>query len=374
MLHARPVTVFFMVVFVLVGLLLARLLGVFLGAIVLAAALASLSLPVQAFVERRVRSRRVAALLTTALLVVCVVAPMALLVVSLGRQGYNVYLASREISLAEEVRSLLTSEHPVAVQLRRGAGLLGMDTSPAGVVEASASVLTQVGVFFSEQIGGLAANALSLLLDFVVMTLLVFTFLAEGTRLKRWVMELSPLPSDEEEELIRRFGLIGRAVFLGNGVSGLLQGVLGGVGFMVAGLGNSLLWGSVMGFLALLPVAGASMVFVPAAGWLFVQGRTGAAVAFLAWNLAYVGVVEYVLKPKLIGGSSRMNSVFVFISILAGLKLFGLLGLFYGPLFVAMFLALAELYLARYRHAIHGTVQAPTVAPEPETPLLEPAP
>lgn len=365
--HARPVTVFFMVVFVLVGLLMARLLGVFLGAIMLAAALASLSLPVQSFLQRKVGSRRLAALLTTAILVVCVVAPLSGLVVSLGRQGYDVYLASREVSLAEEVRALFVSEHPVAVQLRRGALLLGMDTSPEGVVDASASVLTQVGVFFSEQIGGIAANTLSLFLDFVVMTLLVFTFLAEGPRLKRWVMELSPLPSDEEEELIRRFGLIGRAVFLGNGVSGLLQGLLGGLGFMVAGLGNSLLWGSVMGFLALLPVAGASVVFVPAAGWLLVQGRTGAAVAFLIWNLAYVGLVEYVLKPKLIGGSSRMNSVFVFISILAGLKLFGLLGLFYGPLFVAMFLALAELYLARYRHAIHGTPPLPL---EEETPAV----
>lgn len=371
--HARPVTVFFMVVFVLVGLLMARLLGVFLGAIMLAAALASLSLPVQSFLQRKVGSRRLAALLTTAILVVCVVAPLSGLVVSLGRQGYDVYLASREVSLAEEVRALFVSEHPVAVQLRRGALLLGMDTSPEGVVDASASVLTQIGVFFSEQIGGIAANTLSLFLDFVVMTLLVFTFLAEGPRLKRWVMELSPLPSDEEEELIRRFVLIGRAVFLGNGVSGLLQGLLGGLGFMVAGLGNSLLWGSVMGFLALLPVAGASVVFVPAAGWLLVQGRTGAAVAFLIWNLAYVGVVEYVLKPKLIGGSSRMNSVFVFISILAGLKLFGLLGLFYGPLFVAMFLALAELYLARYRHAIHGPPEPLPVEEENPGVALEPS-
>lgn len=353
--RSRPVTVFFMLVFTVSALLLGRLLWEFLTPIMLAGALASLSVPILARLTRWLDGRkRLAAGLTTALIVVCVIAPIAVLVVSLSQQAYGIYLDTRVVSMTERLRQLLESDSQIAEKARRAAELMGVDASPQGLVEASAAGLKAVGLWVYDQLRGVAANTVSLLLDFVVMVLLVFTFLSEGSRLKRWLMELSPLPTSEEEELLTRFALIGRAVFLGNGVSGLLQGVLGGVGFAMVGLGHALLWGTVMGFLALLPIAGASMVFVPAAAWLALQGHTPTAIGFLAYNLIYVGLVEYVLKPRLIGSSSRMNSVFVFVSILAGLKLFGLIGIFYGPLFVAMFLTLSEMYLTRYQHAIHG--------------------
>lgn len=353
--RSRAVTIFFMIVFTISALVLGRLLWVFLSPIVLAAALASLSLPIQARLQRWLKGRKpLAAGLTTAVIVVCVIAPVAVLVVSLSQQAYGVYLDTRIVSMTERLRQLLESDSQFAEKARKVAQLLGIDASPEGLVEASSDGLKAAGLYVYDQLRGLAANTVSLLLDFVVMVLLVFTFLSEGSRLKRWLMDLSPLPTNEEEELVTRFVLIGRAVFLGNGVSGLLQGVLGGIGFAVVGLGHGLLWGTVMGFLALLPIAGASMVFVPAAVWLGIQGQTPTALGFLAYNLIYVGLVEYILKPRLIGSSSRMNSVFVFVSILAGLKLFGLIGIFYGPLLVAMFLTLSQMYLTRYRHVIHA--------------------
>lgn len=365
MMRPKSVTVFFMVVFTVVALLMARLLFVFVGAIMLAGALASLSLPVHKRIERALGRKKLAAGITTGLIVFLVVGPLLTLVVSLSQQAYSIYLDTRGVPVSAHLQRLLESDGAMADRARRALQFAGIDTTPEGLVDETNRALKSLGFFVYERLRGVAANAVPLVFDFVVMTLLVFTFLTEGGRLKRWLMELSPLPAEEEEQLFHRFALIGRAVFLGNGLSGVLQGALGAIGFVVVGLGHAVLWGTVMGFLALLPIVGASAVFVPAAIWLALQGQTGTAIAFLAYNLVYVGLVEYVLKPKLIGGSSRMNAVFVFISILAGLNLFGLLGLFYGPLFVAMFLALADLYLTRYRASVLGPEFDPaTVTPD----------
>ena len=107
-----------------------------------------------------------------------------------------------------------------------------------------------------------------------------------------------------------------------------------------------------MGFMAFLPIIGASIVFLPATIILFLQGKSGIALGYLAYNLCYSSMIEYVVKPRVIGKEMSMNPLLVFIGILGGLKLFGLLGVIYGPLIMTIFLTLAELYRMEYKEAM----------------------
>jgi predicted PurR-regulated permease PerM len=143
-----------------------------------------------------------------------------------------------------------------------------------------------------------------------------------------------------------------RAVIWGNGLSGVIQGILGGLGFFLFGLGSPILWGTVIGFMAFLPIIGASVVFVPAALLLLIQGKGSTALGYLAFNACYSAIIEYLVKPRLIGKGMRMNPILVFIGILGGIKLFGILGVVYGPLIITIFLTLAELYRLEYKHAM----------------------
>jgi predicted PurR-regulated permease PerM len=141
---------------------------------------------------------------------------------------------------------------------------------------------------------------------------------------------------------------MGRAVILGNVLSGTIQGILGGFGFFFFGLGSPFLWGTVIGFMAFLPIIGASVIFIPTTVILLLQGHTGIAVGYLAYNMFYSSIMEYFIKPRLIGKGMRMNPVLVFIGILGGIKLFGILGIIYGPLIITIFITLAEIYRLEY--------------------------
>jgi predicted PurR-regulated permease PerM len=177
----------------------------------------------------------------------------------------------------------------------------------------------------------------------------LFTLFVEGDKIKAWVFDLSPLPADEEQRLFNQFRAMSRAVFFGNGLASLMQGIMGGLGFALFGIGPGTLWGAVIGILAFLPIVGASIVFLPVTVWLLISGDYGLALGFFVYNFAYAFALEYVVKPRLISGRMQTNAVLIFLGIVAGLSLFGIVGIFYGPLIVTMFLALAEIYRDHYR-------------------------
>jgi len=375
MTRPRHVTVLFLIVLFATLLMVGRLLWTFIGAIVLALVLVALFQPLQLRLERLFRGRtRPAAAVTTLLIVNGVVVPVALFAVALSRQAYDLYLASRSGPVLAEVVGIFSGNSALAVRARELLSSLGIEPRPGELEQLLGDLAKQLGLKLYQQISGLAANLATVALHFAVMVILVFSLLVFGDRLKAYLMDLSPLPDDEEEALIDRFKMISRAVFLGNGAASLLQGICGGLGFAMFGLGSAVLWGAVIGFLAFLPIVGASVVFLPATGFLLLRGEIGTALVFLAYNGLYVAALEYGLKPKLIGGGSQMNAVLVFIGIVSGLSVFGILGIFYGPLLITMFLALVEIYKGHYRSAPVGagatpaaSADAPTAASTAET-------
>jgi predicted PurR-regulated permease PerM len=101
--------------------------------------------------------------------------------------------------------------------------------------------------------------------------------------------------------------------------------------------------------MAFLPIIGASVIFVPATIILLLQGYGGMAIAYLVYNMVYSSFIEYLAKPRLIGQGMHMNSLLVFIGIIGGIKLFGILGIIYGPLIITIFITLAEIYRLEYK-------------------------
>jgi predicted PurR-regulated permease PerM len=370
---SRFVTGLFLLVFALSLALLLRMMLVFFTSVVLALVLASLFWPVFERVLAKVQGRRpLAAGLTLALVVAVVVVPVVAVLTSLSAEAVALYQkTSKDQELIAHMRALLSGDNPVVVQARELAARLGVDLSPASLGEHAASLGRGVGLFLYEQLGGLAQNAVALVLHFGMMLILLFAFFAEGPRLKAYLLDLSPLPDEEEEMLADRFSAISRAVFLGNGLASALQGAIGGLSFYLFGIGSGILWGSMIAFFAFLPMVGGSVVLLPAAAYLLLTGKTGLAVGFLLFNAVQVGVLEYVVKPRFISGPSNLNGILVFFGVVSGIALFGLLGLFYGPLIVTMFLTLAEIYRAHYRDWLLD-VRAPAPAAEPPPALEEP--
>ena len=133
-----------------------------------------------------------------------------------------------------------------------------------------------------------------------------------------------------------------------NGLGGIIQGVLAGIGFWIAGIPSIILWTVVMTFLAFIPLLGISIVYVPAVIYIFLKGKTAAAVILFIYCTAVALIVENWFKPRFIGQRIKINSLFVLFCIIGGMSYFGIPGIFYGPIIGIVFLTLVELYHAHY--------------------------
>lgn len=350
--NSRFVTALFLVVLVGSVFLMVRLLAVYLAAIIMAGVLVSLfAVPFSRLNALLGGRRQIAAVIMALVIALLVMLPIVLVLVSLSFEVVAVYerAARSETTFIGKALELVQENSALMLRLEQLGQQFGVDLSAGAIRGHAATAATRLAAAVYDQVSGVATNILRLVLNFGLMVVVIFALYSEGPALKAYLLDLSPLPDEQEEELVGQFKSISRAVFLGNGMASMLQGVMGGVGFYAWGLGSGVLWGSAMAFFAFLPIVGAALVYVPAGLVLGFEAGWGTALGFLLYNAAYVAVLEYGLKPRLIGGHSSMNGVLVFIGILAGLKLYGILGLFYGPLIITIFLSVAEIYKIEYR-------------------------
>ncbi|MCH2108531.1 MAG: AI-2E family transporter [Polyangiaceae bacterium] len=198
----------------------------------------------------------------------------------------------------------------------------------------------------------IVSDMLAISVHLATIMVMVFYMLVDGRQLKAFLFQLSPLPDDEDALMVETFRKVSRGVIVGNGLGSLIQGVLGGLAMWVVGFQSPVFWGAIMTLFAFLPLVGIAVVALPASAFLFMDGQTGDAIGFLAFCLLQGIFVENVVKTKLMGSAMRMHDLLVFMSILGGLAVFGVIGFVYGPLFVLLFRTLYDLYDQRYRPRI----------------------
>ena len=340
----------FLVFFICSLVLLLRLFWTYVSAIVLALLLASVFYPLYSWVTKVLRERELLASLSMTLFILLIlVIPVGWFIGTLSNEAFDFYQrSSNEVSL-KHIQDIIENDPVWAERFKKLGKMTGLTITPETVEELASSIGKKVGLFLYSQIRSVASNLLSFLIHFFLMMMTIFYLFRDGPRLKDYLVQLMPVPKEQLEKVVSKFQEMGSAIIVGNGMSGIIQGVCGGFGFFFFGLGSPFLWGTVITFMAFLPIVGATAVFVPATVFIMLTGNTGLGLGFLIYNLCYSSIVEYLVKPKLIGKGMQMNSLLVFIGILGGLKLFGILGIIYGPLIMTIFLTLAEIYRLEYK-------------------------
>ncbi|HEX8143019.1 MAG TPA: AI-2E family transporter [Pyrinomonadaceae bacterium] len=197
---------------------------------------------------------------------------------------------------------------------------------------------------------------------FVIFTM--YYLFRDGDKIMRALPEMLPLERAQSEAIFARTRDVIGASLYGVLVIAMIQGALGGLAFWVLGLPSAIVWAVVMAFLSMIPMAGAFIVWVPAAIYLAVTGHWGKALVLVAWGTLVIGTIDNFLRPKLVGERTKLHELFIFFSVLGGLKVFGVLGIVLGPVVLAITLALLDVF----RQADSSTES--TFA---ETPLAEQA-
>jgi predicted PurR-regulated permease PerM len=208
----------------------------------------------------------------------------------------------------------------------------------SGAVSAARAVLGHVGSWS----GTLFMGAMGTVIGFLLMLFLLFFFLRDGATMSSRLKNLIPMPKARKQELFDYLGAVTRAVVFGTLLTALLQGTLVGIGFAIVGLPSPVVFGVLAAVVALLPLGGTALVWGPAAIILAVQGRYGAALFILLWGALLVGLIDNFLKPLLISGRAEVPTLAAFLGVLGGLAAFGPIGMFLGPVVLALAIALVR--------------------------------
>lgn len=184
---------------------------------------------------------------------------------------------------------------------------------------------------------GFTQGLFGFLVQAAITLYVLFFFFKDGRSLIKQLIYVLPIGDDKEWQLIDRFQSVARATVKGSLLIAIIQGLLGGVLFMALGIPAAVLWGALMIFAALLP-AGAGIVWGPIAVILFFQGQYTEAIILVVVGAMFIGLIDNLLRPRLVGSDTKMPDYLILLSTLGGLTWFGLSGFVLGPIIAAMFM------------------------------------
>jgi predicted PurR-regulated permease PerM len=326
----------FLIILAVVSLLMAVIIWPF--AQLWAALAAIMFQPLYRWMLRKMRGRRNPAAIASLLVIFfAVLVPALWLGTMVVQEALTLIsrLQSQPIDLAATFDSVYGMLPGPAQDAVDRSGFADMASAQARLQE----LLTESGGWLAGQAVSIGSGALSFILSFSVGLYVMFFLLRDGERIGRTLLRTIPVERSITERLAERFLGIVRATIKGSGVVGLVQGVLGGISFLIVGLDSALLFGVLMTIFALVPVIGAGAVYVPVGLWLLVTGAAWQGIFVLVVGFVVISSADNVLRPILVGRDTGIPDWIILVTTLGGISFLGFSGIVLGPLVAGLFLA-----------------------------------
>lgn len=355
------------VVLLLVGAISLLFLGMirpFLMTLLLAGILAGLSQPLYRRLLRGLGGRvRVAALLTTLVVVAVVLVPL------LGVLGI---VTAQALEVSQTVIPWVEShlEDPGTLIEKLESSPLGDRLAPhrEQIVAKAGEMVGAVSRLLFDSLSATTRGTVELFFQLGLLLYALFFLISDGHALLRKILHYLPLEHEDEERMLTHFTSVTRATLKGTLLIGLFQGALAGAAFAVAGIDGAVFWATLMALLSIVPGIGTGLVWAPAALVLILSGHTGAGIGLALWCAVVVGSVDNVLRPRLVGRDTQMHDLLILFSTLGGVLMFGPLGFVIGPIVAALFVTVWEIYGVAFAEVLPPVLMAvPENVPEEGT-------
>ncbi len=308
----------------------------FMPAITGAFALAVLFAPMQTWLEAKVKSANFAAAIAVLTIALIVVVPASFVAQRLVREAASgAQLIDAKVESGEWRRNLAAQPTlaPIAAKIESELDLPG--------------AIKSFNTWLTGAAGALVRGSLIQVIGLAMTFYLLFFFLRDRRTALRAVRALLPMQQREVSALFQRVGDTIYATIYGTLAVAGVQGMLGGFMLWCLGVQAALLWGMVMAILAVVPVLGAFIVWIPAALFLALEGSWGKALILTLWGVFVVGTIDNLLRPMLVGTRLKLHTVLVFLSVIGGLAVFGASGLVLGPVILTITILLLEIWSKR---------------------------
>lgn len=312
----------------------------FLSPIFAAFVLAVAFYPLHLFIGNYVAKRSLAATLSTILVLLLVLVPPLVVGVAVGQELNEMYeaLSKRSAALGGLNPYLVHLADEFFSRVQRYVDVSHLDLR-AGLLRW----LAQASSYLLAMGRVIVGNVFSFAFNMVIVFFTLFFLFREGAAAQSKVTALLPLSPAQIQKL---FGSIHDTVIAnlyGSLAVGFAQGFLTGVAFWALGVPSPILWGLVTALVSLVPLVGSALVWGPAAIMLAVTGHWVKALILVGWGAAVVAQIDAVVRPYVVSGRVKVHTLLVFFALLGGMKAFGFMGLFIGPVVLSIAIALLEM-------------------------------
>ena len=326
----------------LLGYLSYQIISPFLVPIAWAIVFSVVFYPIYIFISRYVKVKSIASTITVLIVLVAIIAPITylsfLLIGELEKLGDYTNSGGLEFvrDLFEKIKA---SPHFEKLSSLIGDGNM-MPTS-----DQLMDSIKKIGSILAQYLSVRITNVISAAINFLFTLFTIFFLFTDGpgflTKLKNY------LPFNEEQKTrlaAQMKDMIVSTVYGGVAVA-VIQGFLGGIAFYVIGIESPVLWGIAMSVMSFVPLLGTLAIWGPTSAYLLIQGDYMHGVGLILFGIFVISMVDNILKPLIIGSRTKMPTIVIFFSVLGGIKAFGIIGLIMGPLIMAVFVSVFEIFV-----------------------------
>lgn len=332
---SRKNTELYSLLFVLLGSLFLAfsIIQPYLNVLLAASVVAIIFEPIHRRILRLVRNKEsLAALLSVLVITIIIIGPILLIGKQIFEEGQALYMQldkQSSASIVQEAEKIITKRF----------GSVGVIN-----VEAVDQMMKNILQYFSGQAGSLFSSVLQLIVRLAIGVFALYYFLKDSDIIRKYILKISPLGEENTRDIIDNLRSTIQSTIRGSIVVATAQALLLIIGFFIFGVSNPFLWGSVGFVTALVPAIGTTLVTIPVAAALFLQGQTFQAVGFLLWGILIVGLADNLIRPWLLGRHTGLNPFVIFLSVIGGLSFFGPMGILWGPIILSLLVITLDSY------------------------------
>ncbi|MCW3089213.1 MAG: hypothetical protein JWP81_282 [Ferruginibacter sp.] len=249
------------------------------------------------------------------------------------------------ILISPKISSLVNNQQQVV----RGLEVFSKKLQPyTGQELFTASNAQSIARKVSAYIPSFLNSTATVLTNLIMMFFLLYYLLYSGKQIEKYLDHIIPLKPENVDKLASETDIMIRANAVGIPIICLVQGVFAAIGYLIFGVSDWALWGFVTGVFAFFPLVGTMIIWVPLVIYLYSVDRNFTATGLMIYSIVVTGNVDYITRLGLMKKIGNVHPMITVLGVIVGLKLFGFMGLIFGPLLISYFIILVKIYMNEF--------------------------
>ncbi|MSR77988.1 MAG: AI-2E family transporter [Candidatus Omnitrophica bacterium] len=322
----------------------------FLNAMLWAAILAFGFFPLYRKLQTRMpENDTLSSILMTLFVFLIVVPPLVLVMINLTTQAIEIYQHIKDYIRDGRLEGLVNRIRSISAIQKIESNVLEWEPLKEKTSEWLLNSSRAVANFSVAQVGRVTKNIFFVILNLVLAFFLLCIFLKDGKAIYSFIYQIVPMEEANKKSIFEKINATLSAVIRGQILTSLTQSLVSGAIFWILGVPGPIFLAFATFFTSLIPVLGTWSIWLPVSAFLWVSHHHVKASILFVLGVGFISVIDNVIKPAFIGEKTKLPYFLLFFGMLGGLKLYGIMGVFFAPVVLSLFFALIQIYQETYR-------------------------